>query len=121
MSRSAKIWQGRATDLPIQCYVRPTGSVPAVFSADDALTAAVYQSKVSTPVFTPEVGWYTRFGAQTGYDQGQVLVRIPAAQSALLQPTITYTLAVARTLASDPDNPEEIASIPLVIRNVNAS
>jgi hypothetical protein len=119
-ARIAKVWQGLARKLPIQCYLLPSGTVPAVFNADDILAAAVYQVGVAAPIFTPAVGWRTKDpvgNTQLGYDLGQIEVSIVEDESALLQPTIPYTLVVTRALAADPDQAESIVSMAIKVRS----
>lgn len=125
MSRTAKVWHAAGATLRIQCKLRPSGSVPAVFNADDTLQAGLYQSSVEAPVLAPTVGWATTDAnnqPQTGYDQGQVMVTLTATQAALLQGGVTYNLEVERCLAADTGrvNPEAIASIPISVRRKNA-
>jgi len=111
---------GGAFKLPIQCYVKPSGTVPARFKAGDTIEAAVYRKGVKTPVFTPEVTWYTRpddlgTPTQTGYDEGQVWAFGTSAQADLFIVGHEYVLQVDWTPSSDPANTQPIAVMLLSI------
>ena len=107
---------GQPTALPLQFWLRGTGGTrAALFNATDALSAAVIQTRQTTPVFTPSVLWYTAASTQSGYGQGQVEVSLSTASMLLLIPSVSYTLDVWRSLAGDPSDLELIARVPLVI------
>ena len=103
--------KGYALARPFQTYL--PGSVAAVYAAADTLAAKVIPHHSVTAAFTPTVDWYTAGGTQNGYDQGQVVVAISAAQSALLEVSGNYTLLVEVTPASDPTNTYPALRIPL--------
>jgi hypothetical protein len=111
---------GQPFDLPIQCYLRGSGTVPAVFNASDTLTAGIVQHGQTAPIFAPTIGWYTKISTQTGYGQGQVQAAGTTAQAALLVPTDSYTLLIWRALSGDSADPELVARIPLTIESLTA-
>ncbi len=117
MNTTISIVVGDAVDVPIQCWTRG-GALSAVYASGDTLTAAVYQSRATSPLFTPAVAWYTAMGTQSGYGQGQVVVSFTNAQSALMVPTLPYTLLVYRTLFADNTRTELIARVKLSIEAV---
>jgi hypothetical protein len=88
-----RIVQGAYADYPIQSWNRGKVTQPA-YASGDTLAAYVYQGQSDTVLFAPSVTWYTAGSTQTGYTQGQVLVSITGAQSALLEQNGTYTLQV---------------------------
>lgn len=116
-SNPISIVTGSAVDIPLQSWNRGSLSTP-VFGANDTLAAAIYQSRISTPIFTPECGWYTAGSSQTGYGQGQTVTSVTDAQAALLVPTIRYSLSVSWTPAADPSKTVVIARVPLVIEPI---
>jgi hypothetical protein len=105
---------GSARSHPLQSWYFG-GIEPATYQASDILSASVMPPLSATPLFTPQVGWYTNQNTQTGYDQGQTVVTYSAAQAALLMPTITYTIEVERAPASDPTNTELIVRAKLPV------
>lgn len=113
---------GQAKTIPIQCNLYG-GAKPSRFNSNDVLASKVVQGNQTNSVFTSAVAWYTAndpttgISTQTGYTQGEVEWQPTAAQMALLQPTVSYTLIVTRTLASGGD-PDTIARIPLVIQPI---
>jgi len=106
---------GQPTAIPLQCYVRGSGTVPAIFNASDVLQAEVIQSKQTGALFTPAIAWYTADNTQVGYTQGQVEATLTTDNAVLLIPTISYTLLVWRALSSAPTIFELVARVPLVI------
>ena len=109
--------QGMAQDIALQCWNRGGQTKPA-FSADDTISAAIYQSQVATPICQPATDWYTAGGTQTGFDQGQILVSTTNAQAALLQPTggaIQYMLIVQWSPAAQPSKSALVVRVPLTI------
>jgi hypothetical protein len=119
MSSPLTVVAGEVFSIPLQCKLRGSGS-PALFNSDDTLTAGIRPAHGSADVITPAVTWYTRRGNQTGYSQGQVQPSATAAQSALLVPTIPYTLSIHRTLAVGGD-PELIVRRLLVVEDTTVS
>lgn len=115
MSNPVTIATGSHADIPIQCYVRGSGVVPAIYGATDILTAAVYQARQSVAIFAPSVAWYTADNSQAGYTQGQVEATFTAANCTLLVPSVSYTLLIWRALSSSPSETELIARVPLVV------
>lgn len=113
------VMSGDSFWLPIQANVRGTGQTPMQFQVGDTLTAAVYQHRVPTPIFQPTVSWLTTnqktLAPQTGYDQGQVAVDATAAQGAMLQPTVNYSLVVHWQSSIDPTQEQDIAVILLTV------
>jgi hypothetical protein len=112
------IIRGAAEDFAFQCWNRG-GRTRPVFAMGDALSAAIYQWKVPTPICEPAVGWYTAGGIQTGYDQGQVVVSPSNADTDLLQPTggsLQYTLVVTWTPAVRPSKSAPIVRLPLTVK-----
>lgn len=107
------IVQGDPADLPWQCKTRDVKS--SVYAAGDTLTAQVYASGATTPLFSPTVGWFTAGTTQTGYDQGQVITTVSNAQSAQMLAPNSYTLLVSRQLASNPAETEYIVHAKLSI------
>ena len=75
---------GQPTAVPIQCYLRGSGTTPAIYNADDTLTAAVRPSRQTGNVFAPAIAWYTADNTQSGYGQGQVEASFSATQMASL-------------------------------------
>lgn len=106
---------GSAAELPIQCYLRGDGTVPATFAPDDVLTTAIYASRQAAAAFVPTVGLYTLGGTQDGYEEGQVVVTFTSTQGAILVPTISFNLLVWRARAVDPTNRDLVVRIPLVV------
>jgi hypothetical protein len=98
----------------IQCYVQG-GVTAAIYNSDDILTGALIPPRSTTPIFAPSIVWYTANNTQVGYLQGQIQGIFTAAQMALVQPSITYTLIGLRALSSSPTNPEIICRRPLLI------
>jgi hypothetical protein len=111
---------GDAADIPIQAWLYG-GAQPAMYGAGDTLVGYVYQTPRSpSPLFTAAVTWYTAPGqtgepTQTGYGQGQVLFSIANAQSALLVPSLTYTVIVVWAAAATPSKTETIVRIALPV------
>jgi hypothetical protein len=110
------IVQGLAEDYPTQTWFWG-GITQAAYSVDDTLTAYCYQARLATAIFQPAVGWYTGNppGSQNGYDQGQVVISITNAQSALLNPTIAYTLLVKWSPAADSSKTAAIVRVKLIV------
>ncbi len=105
---------GRA-DIPIQCYALGD-LVPLAFNPDDILSAEFYPAGSSVPVLTPSTAWYTAKSTQTGYQQGQVLVSLSVAQTAMLQGSARYKLAIWRAPAGNPANIDPIAELYFVAK-----
>ncbi len=117
MTNSITIVAGDKADYPLQTWIRG-GLARAVYSAGDFLRAYCYQGKSTTALFIPAVGWYTANGAQLGYTQGQVMVRITNAQCALMVPMGLYTVAVQWAPAAAPTDWAGIVRIKLVVEPV---
>ena len=117
MNTTISIVVGDAVDVPIQCWTRG-GAVSAVYAPGDTLSSAVYQSRATSPLFLPTAAWYTAMGTQTGYGQGQVVVSFTNAQTALMVPTLSYSLLVYRTLSANNTKTELIARVQLTIEAV---
>lgn len=88
-----EIVQGSDRDYPLQAQNEGSQSAP-IFSSGDSLEGFVWPGGDQADLFNPTVTWYTAGGTQTGYDQGQVVLTIPAAQSATLTPNATYSLEI---------------------------
>jgi hypothetical protein len=111
---------GEPTVLAAQCNLRnsvdATGKpVPAIYNANDIITAEVIPSRSTIPTFAPAAGFFTAQSTQGGYAQGQVQATPTQAQMALLMPGIRYTILWFRQLADQVDPPELIARMPLDI------
>jgi hypothetical protein len=91
--QTIKIPLGSKTDLPIQTTNRGGKSNPA-YQPSDSFTAQLSRGQGQAVLFNPTVAFYTDGGTQTGYDQGQVLVALAAAQMATLEAGGTYLLEV---------------------------
>jgi hypothetical protein len=122
MSTSIKVFIGAATDLPFGCFLRPTGATPAAFDAGDTLSAAIYQARVPTPICTPAVEWWPApdkdgVATQTGYEEGEVVVRLSNAEAAKFVTTTSYLIVVWWSPASDPGDSAPIVYLPLAIRS----
>jgi hypothetical protein len=107
---------GSARSHPLQSWYFG-GVEAAAYQASDILSAAVVPYRSSTPVFIPQVDWYTNQNTQTGYDQGQTLVTYSAAQAASFVPSVTYTILVRRAPAADPTNTELIVRARLPVES----
>ena len=117
---SVPLLVGDAFKLPVQCYIKPMGTVAAQFTPGDTIEGSVYRKGIKTPLFSPSVTWYTRpdkFGTptQTGYDQGQVWVFGTSDQAALFVVGNEYFLVVDWAPSSDPANSQAIAFLQLSI------
>lgn len=109
-----KIVWGSSRDYPLQAINEGGVSFPS-FSANDVLTAYVYQGQNLVPLFNPTVTWFTNNGTQTGFGQGQVLVSIANAQAATLDEGGTYSLQVWWSPAVQPDKSAAIARCTLYV------
>jgi hypothetical protein len=108
------IVRGCAQDYPIQTWLAG-GNTEAFYGAEDTIAAYCYQARTTTPLFQPVVSWYTAGGVQTGYLEGQVSISISDAQSAILVPTIGYTLLVAWSAAATPSKIAAIVRVRLLV------
>jgi hypothetical protein len=106
---------GQPVTLAFQCYLRGSGTVPAVFNSTDELTSSIIQTRQTTALFSPTPAFYTAGDTQDGYQQGQVQASWTVAQGTLLIPTISYTLLIWRVLESDTADPDPIVRVRLVI------
>jgi hypothetical protein len=111
-----EIIAGQPTTLAFQCFLRGTGTVPAVFNSTDTLTSSIIQTRQTTALFNPTPSFYTANDTQDGYEQGQVQAMWTVAQGSLLVPSISYTLLIWRVLSSDTQDPDPIVRVPLVIK-----
>jgi hypothetical protein len=84
---------GSDTDFPLRAWNRGGLSNP-VFGATDTLSANLWPGDSETALFQPTVIWYTANGTQTGYEQGEVLLTISAAQAAQLEQLGNYSVEV---------------------------
>lgn len=112
------ITRGSAADFQLQCWNKDGRTTP-VFALGDALSAAIYQRRVPTPVATPSVAWFTAGNTQTGYDQGQVEVRPSVADAGVLQPTggtLQYTLVVTWKPGGNAAKAAPIVVLPLTVK-----
>ncbi len=113
---SLTIVQAADRDFPVQTFLQGGIATP-VYSSSDSLSGAVFQGRTLTPIFIPTVGWYTKNGLQTGYDQGQILIGINNAQSAMLIVGGKYMVI---TYWSPADNPTKTGIIARMILIVEA-
>jgi hypothetical protein len=100
MSTRLDIIAGEDRDFPLQCWLEGGLSTPT-FAADDILTAFVSPGEGQASLFLPAVAWWTApdpagAGTQTGFDQGQVLLSVAAADSTTLEPETSYAVEVWR-------------------------
>ncbi len=100
---------GEAQDLPVQTWLY--NGMPAWYAADDLIVAYCYQARASFPLFQPAVAW----NGPTGYTGGQVVISIPNVQSALLVPSIPYTLVVSWASSATPAKIAAIARLRLAV------
>jgi hypothetical protein len=101
MTHPLPIVRGFARDYPTKTWKWDSAYRPS-YGVADTLTAYCYQARIATPLFLPTVAWYTAGGTQTGYLEAEVVISISNAQSALLVPTIGYSLLVKWSPASSP-------------------
>jgi hypothetical protein len=90
-----EVVQGARKNYALQCN-NPDGTTPQPgdLLAGDVLTGSVWAGQNQAAIFAPSVVWYTARSTQTGYDEGQVLVTVTAAQSALLDAAGVYQVQV---------------------------
>ncbi len=113
--RPLPVVAGFARDYPIPVQSL-SGVVAPIFAADDVLVGPCYQARTAAPLFTAAVAWFNGVNDdQAGYLTGDVVISISGAQSALLVPTISYTVVVNRSAAADPSKTVAIARIPLTV------
>lgn len=111
-----RIRRGDGANYAIQCWNRGGLAAPS-FQRSDLMIASVVQDGVVATVATPVVGWYAPGGTQTGYDQGQIVISIPAAQSTM-QPSggpVSYALVVTWASAAYPAATLTIVRLPLKV------
>jgi hypothetical protein len=88
-------------DFPLQCWNEGSQSAP-IYQVNDLMSAQVSPGEGTPPLFAASVAWWTApdpgtgIATQDGFDQGQVLVTVAAADSATLIPEATYQLEVWR-------------------------
>ncbi len=115
MSSPITIVAGEPATIPLQCRLRGSGTVAAMFNFDDVLTGVVRSSRNIVDASDMTVEFYTAGGNQTGYTQGQIEASMTADQTAALTPTLPYTLIVHRSLSVDLAHPELIVRLPLTV------
>jgi len=108
------IVQGLAADYPTQTWLWG-GLTKAAYANGDTLTGYCYPAKSTTALFQPAVSWYTANSFQTGYDQGQIVISISGAQSALLVAGNPFTLLVTWSPAGQPAKIAPIARVKLLV------
>jgi len=117
------ITPGSHRDFPIQCWTQ--SGIRAVYAQGDTLSAGIYRTTtdpVAAPIGTASATWYTdpipgtTTPRQTGYDEGQVVGTILSADSAKLVRLMTVYLRLFRTMAADPSETEEIATVQLKVQ-----
>jgi hypothetical protein len=120
------IYPGERKDIQLQC--RTLAATCARYAAGDTLSAAVYQWGIdATGVANATCAWDTAKDPatgtprQTGYEEGQVILSIPSAESAKLVPGVRYVAIATRTMAADGTQSEKIAVVELVVRRVSAT
>jgi hypothetical protein len=104
--------------IPVQGYLRGSGTKPGILNSSDSLTAAVWRSGQTVSVFTLPITWYTANSTQVGYLQGQVEVTLSTANAILLTPGVSYTLLCWRAISGTPTELECISRIPLIIEPI---
>lgn len=93
MSAQFKIVRSSSAYYPLQTWNRGSMSAPA-YASSDTFLAKISRGQDQVSLFAPTITWYTQSptgGTQTGYEQGDVLMYISAAQSATLEANGTYS------------------------------
>jgi hypothetical protein len=92
-----QITKGSNETLPMQLH-NWGGYTAPIYTVSDTFTASVYRGQDQPVLFTGVVTWNTTDpdtgAAQTGYDQGQIVVSLTAANTATLEPGGLYLLDV---------------------------
>jgi hypothetical protein len=112
---------GEAKDFPLQCWFYGRRA-PAKFLSTDIMNVYLcVDNQVTLPppsyVFLPVISWYTSFGTQTGYDEGQVLVSFTNAQIAALVPGFNYTLIITQATIANPSDFQCVGRTQFVVTN----
>jgi len=101
MTTRLEMVAGEDKSFPLQCWLEGA-MIPPAFVASDAMTSVVSPGEGEAALFAPAVAWWTDpdpvagAAAQTGYDQGQVLVSVSAADSLLVTAEAAHVLEVWR-------------------------